>query len=291
VLATLLVIACAGAACVAWGILFERRWYRVRTYRLNILPTDAPAALTVLHLSDLHLVRNDPGKTRFLAGLPQPDLCVVTGDFLAEPAAAESAAQALRPVRGKLASWFVLGSNDYFAARPINPFRYFRRKRKPRRAPRGRSRELVAALEADGWEHLRNMRKDVRLDGAQIEVLGLDDAHIGWHDIRAIPRRSPGRFGFAVMHSPDSAPESAACGWNLIVAGHTHGGQVRLPLIGALVTNSTMPRRLASGLIRIDGALMHLSKGLGTSKYAPFRFWCRPEATILELRRAAADPR
>jgi predicted MPP superfamily phosphohydrolase len=87
------------------------------------------------------------------------------------------------------------------------------------------------------------------------------------------------------MHSPDSAPESAACGYDLILAGHTHGGQVRLPVVGALVTNSDMPRELASGLIRMGPALMHLSPGLGTSKYAPFRFLCRPEVTLVQLRR------
>ena len=90
------------------------------------------------------------------------------------------------------------------------------------------------------------------------------------------------------MHSPDSAPEAAALGYGLIVAGHTHGGQVQLPFVGALVTNSTMPRRLVSGLIRMGTAVLHTSQGLGTSKYAPFRFLCLPEATYLELRPAAA---
>jgi predicted MPP superfamily phosphohydrolase len=89
------------------------------------------------------------------------------------------------------------------------------------------------------------------------------------------------------MHSPDSAPEAAACGYALVVAGHTHGGQVRLPLVGALVTNSNLPRRVVSGLIRMGGAFVHVSPGLGTSKYAPFRFLCPPEATLLELRTAS----
>ena len=85
------------------------------------------------------------------------------------------------------------------------------------------------------------------------------------------------------MHSPDSAPEAAALGYDMVFAGHTHGGQVRLPLVGALVTNCTMPRRLVDGLVRMGTSLLHTSPGLGTSKYAPFRFLCRPEATVLEL--------
>ena len=92
------------------------------------------------------------------------------------------------------------------------------------------------------------------------------------------------------MHSPDTAPEAAALGYRLIVAGHTHGGQVRLPWIGALVTNCSMPRAFASGLVRMGSSVLHTSRGLGTSKYAPFRFWCRPEATYLDLHPGASAP-
>ena len=277
----------AGVLCVAWGVLVERRWYRLVRHRLDILPAggEGPVSLTVLHLSDLHFVAGDRRKAAFLESLPRVDVTVVTGDFLAESEAVETAVAAVAPNRGRLASWFVLGSNDYFEPKPLNYLWYFRKGHKPRRARPGRSRELVSQLEDGGWEHLRNVRRELQLAGLPMELLGLDDAHIHWHDSRAIPRAAPERFGFAVMHSPDSAPESAACGYELIVAGHTHGGQVRLPFVGALVTNSTMPRRLASGLIRMGSSLMVLSPGLGTSKYAPFRFFCRPEATLLELGR------
>ena len=97
------------------------------------------------------------------------------------------------------------------------------------------------------------------------------------------PREHPERFGIAVVHSPDPVPELAALGWDLIVSGHTHGGQVNLPLVGALVTNCSVPRYMAKGLIRLGPSYVHISAGAGTSKYAPFRFWCRPEATLLEL--------
>jgi len=119
VLPLLVAIGAIGAACVLWGILVERSWYRVRRYRLAILPAaGGPDRLTVLHLSDLHFVRGDAKKARFLASLPPADVTVVTGDFLAEPEAVERTVEAVRPVRGRLASWFVLGSNDHFAPRP-----------------------------------------------------------------------------------------------------------------------------------------------------------------------------
>jgi uncharacterized protein len=282
-----LAIAIAGLACVAYGIFVERHAYRLVRRRLAILPADGPESLRVLHLSDLHFVRGDERKRRFLESLPDADVTVVTGDFLAEPQAVETAVAAVGANRGRLASWFVLGSNDYSAPRFVNPLRYLVRRSgaRPRRARRGRPRDLVAALEADGWRDLTNVRDEVDLDGLSVELLGLDDAHIRRHDLRIVPRRAPERFGFAVMHSPDSAPEAVACGYPLVVAGHTHGGQVRLPLVGALVTNSHLPRQVVSGLLRLGDGFVHVSPGLGTSKYAPFRFLCPPEATLLELSR------
>jgi predicted MPP superfamily phosphohydrolase len=287
VLPALLVVVAAGLACVAYGTLIERRWYRLRGHDLAILPPGGPERLDILHLSDLHFVRGDRAKARFLASLPAADVTVVTGDLLAEPEAVETAVAAIRATRGMLASWFVLGSNDYFVPKPLNYFTYFRKTRKRRLATGGRSRELIAQLVADGWTDLTNTRRAVALDGLPVELLGLDDAHIRWHDLRDAPRRAPG-FGLAVMHSPDSAPETAALGYDLLLAGHTHGGQVCLPLLGALVTNCSMPPRLVEGLIRMGPAILHTSRGLGTSKYAPFRFWCRPEATMLRLRRGPA---
>lgn len=275
-------IAGGGIGCVLYGVLVERSWFRLHRLRLAILPAGA-RPLAILHLSDLHLIRGDERKARFLAGLPRADVTVVTGDFLGEPEAVERTVDAVRPTRGRLASWFVLGSNDYYAPRPLNYLEYFRRHRRPRTALPGRPAELVDGLCADGWEDLSNRRRLLELDGLPVELLGLDDAHIGRHDLRVAVREAPERLGLAVMHSPDAAPEAAALGYDLILAGHTHGGQVRLPLVGPLVTNSSAPRRIASGLIRLGPALLHTSPGLGTSKFAPFRFLCRPEATLLEL--------
>ena len=280
-------VAALAAGAVLYGVLVERRWFRVVRRRVPILPAGGPGTLTVLHLSDLHVVRGDRAKARFLASLPRADVTVVTGDFLAEPEAVERAVELVRPARGRVASWFVLGSNDYYVSRPANPFRYFvpHRLRRSRRATWGRSADLVRLLAADGWEDLTNRRRDAEVAGLAVELLGLDDAHIRRHDLRVAPRTATERFGIAVMHSPDSAPEAAACGYELLLAGHTHGGQLAVPFVGPLVTNSAMPRRAAAGLIRIGGSTMSLSPGLGTSKYAPLRFAVRPTAILLELTR------
>ena len=118
----------AGLACVAYGVFVERRWYRTARYRVGALPSGMAGPLTVLHLSDLHFLAGDRRKAAFLNALPHADVCVVTGDILGEPAAVERSVEALRPVRGRLASYFVLGSNDYFAPKEfdVTPFRWSR---------------------------------------------------------------------------------------------------------------------------------------------------------------------
>src|SRR5881396_3686302 len=100
---TLLSLVAIGAGCVAYGVFVERRWYRLASYRLPILPPGHPANLSLLHLSDLHLVGGDRGKARFLASLPAAHVTVVTGDMLGEPEAVEAVAAALAPTRGRIA--------------------------------------------------------------------------------------------------------------------------------------------------------------------------------------------
>jgi predicted MPP superfamily phosphohydrolase len=292
-IAAIVVVAMAGAACVAYGVLIERHWYRLVRRRLDILPATAHRPITLLHLSDLHVVRGSARLRAFLASLPPVDVTAVTGDIVGEPEAVEEAVDILRDVRGRLASYFVLGSNDYYIARPLNPARYFvGGTRRRRRARSARGRELAEMLVADGWTDLDNVRTTAELDGLPIEVFGLDDPHIDRQDLRVAVRREPDRFGLGVVHSPDPMPEIAALGWDLVVYGHTHGGQVRLPIVGALVTNSYVPRRLVSGAVRLGSSIANVSPGLGTSKYAPFRFLCRPEADLLELgpRSSTRDP-
>jgi predicted MPP superfamily phosphohydrolase len=275
-----------GLLCVAYGVLVERKWYRSTRYAIRILPPSS-APVRILHLSDLHMVAADRRKARFIGTLERPDVAVVTGDILGEPQGVEVAVAALRQVRGRTASYFVLGSNDYFAPRPLNYSAYFRRRRARRRkGVASRTGDLVRQLEADGWVHLKNRRAELANDGTRLEVVGLDDPHIERQDLRmAIRPAGDGAngLGLAVVHSPDPAPELAALGYGLILAGHTHGGQVRLPFVGALVTNSHIPTRLCMGLSRLGPAYLHVSPGLGTSKFAPFRFLCRPEATLIEL--------
>jgi predicted MPP superfamily phosphohydrolase len=280
-------VAVAGAACVGYGMLVERDWYRLRRERVRALEPGQPP-LTVLHLSDLHLTVADTRRVAFLERLAaQPvDLVVLTGDMLGEPAALDLVLEALGRFRPRLGAVAVLGSNDYWAPRFRNPLGYFlgpssRRKRSSGRNP---WRELVDGLEARGWTVLSNRRGRL----GDVELAGMDDPHIRHDDPGvAVPAAGNGavRLRMGVVHSPYRRALDAfeRNGYGLLLAGHTHGGQVRLPGVGALVTNCDLPRDRVRGLSRWGSSWLHVSAGLGTSKYAPFRFACRPEASLLEV--------
>jgi predicted MPP superfamily phosphohydrolase len=278
-------LAAAGAACVAYGALVERHWYQLRRETVPVLEQGQPPS-TILHLSDFHLLARDSRRLRFLAELAElpVDLVVVTGDILGEPAALEVALESLRRFRPRVGAVAVLGSNDYYPPRFKNYFAYFR----PRgriRLPRAHNpwRELVDGLERAGWLVLSNQR--ARL--GDLELAGMNDPHIRLDD-SAVPVPPDGngtRLRIGVVHSPYQRSLNAfeRSGYQLVLAGHTHGGQVCLPGIGALVTNCDLPRDRVRGLSRWGSSWLHVSAGLGTSKYAPFRFACRPEASLLSL--------
>ena len=280
-------VAAAGAACVGYGVLVERDWYRLRRERVRALEPGRPP-LTVLHLSDLHLTVADTRRLAFLERLAaEPvDLVVLTGDMLGEPAALDPVLEALGRFRPRLGAVAVLGSNDYWAPRFRNPLGYFLgpSSRRSRSSGRNPWRELVDGLEAQGWTVLSNRRDRL----GDVELAGMDDPHIRRDDPGvAVPANGevPPRLRLGVVHSPYRRALDAfeRNGYGLLLAGHTHGGQVRLPGVGALVTNCDLPRDRVRGLSRWGSSWLHVSAGLGTSKYAPFRFACRPEASLLEV--------
>jgi len=287
VIPVLLGIAAFGVACFLYGALIERNWFALRTHRVPCLPPGS-APVKILHISDLHFRRGQRRKGEFLArcGATRPDLVVCTGDFLDAPGGIDVAVRAMRGLKPS-AALYVLGAHDYYASTPSNPLRYFAGPSN-RRPPKGRPlewRDLVAKLSHEGWRLLRNDAMRLQLDGlGDVDVVGLDDPHLHREDLSVASARSNGGFRLGIVHSPDAAPALAGLGYDLILSGHTHGGQVRVPWIGALVTNTkNIDRRMARGLHRLDGAWLHVSAGLGTSGYTPFRFACRPEACVLEL--------
>jgi predicted MPP superfamily phosphohydrolase len=257
----------------------------------------------VLHLSDLHLLPRQTRKIQWIRDLAslEPDLVVNTGDNLAHLEAVPAAVTAMEPLLER-PGVFVLGSNDYFAPKPRNPALYLTRDHARRTtAPPLPTSELVDALTGAGWLDLNNARGALTVAGRELELVGVDDPHLEYDRYAAVagPADPSAALTVGVVHAPYTRVLDAmtADGAGLVIAGHTHGGQLCLPFYGALVTNCDLDRGRAKGVSRWwpgaagapsaqaprDAAWLEVSAGLGTSPYAPVRFACRPEATLLTL--------
>jgi uncharacterized protein len=291
----LTVAAATGAAALGYASVIERNWFALRRFEIPVLPAGTEP-VQVLHLSDVHLT---PGRHRLLSWIRSldalaPDLVVNTGDSIAHAEAVEPLLDALGPLLDR-PGVFVYGSNDLYSPIPHNPLRYLIGPSSTGRriTPDLPWAELGAGMSAGGWLDANNARGRIKAGGLDIEVGGVHDSHINrdrYHEM-AGPTDPTADLRLGVMHSPEPQimDQFAADGYDLLLAGHTHGGQVCLPGYGTLVTNCGIERERASGLHRHpvhgdhDRPWLHVSAGLGTSPWAPVRFGCRPEASMLTL--------
>ena len=291
-----------GAGGLAYASLIERNAFTVRRFSVPVLPQGA-APLRVLHLSDIHLVPRQVRKIEWLRSLAalQPDLVVNTGDNLADLQGVPAVLRALEPLL-TVPGVFVMGSNDYFAPSLKNPARYLTNAHaRPGESIPLPTSDLVSAFTEAGWRNLNNARATLSVAGQKLELVGVDDAHLSYDRYAEVagPSDPHAALTVGVTHAPYQRvlDSMTADGARLLIAGHTHGGQLCLPFYGALVTNCDLHRRRAKGVSRwwpgagatpsseapADAAWLEVSAGLGTSPYAPVRFACRPEVTLLTL--------
>ena len=287
------VSAAVGAAAIGYATVIERNWFALRRFELPVLPPGSEP-LRVLHISDAHLT---PGRKRLMSWIGaledlDPHLVVNTGDCIAHPEAVRYFLDSLGPLLDR-PGVFVFGSNDLHGPKPGNPLLYLQPG-----GTRGRSgktidlpwEKLRDGMLAAGWLDLNNRRGQLTVGGLDIAFAGVDDPHIYRDRYEQVAGRADpaAALRVAVMHSPEPRllDRFTADGYDLLLAGHTHGGQLCLPVYGTLVTNCGLDRERARGLHRhpVDGqAWLHVSAGLGTSPWAPVRFACRPEASLLTL--------
>ena len=280
-----------GAACFAYGACYEVRAFRLRQASAPVLKQGA-APIRILHISDLHMLPGQRKKQRWVARLAdlRPDLVINTGDNLAHPDAVPGVLAALGPLLERPGA-FVFGSNDYYAPTMKNPLSYLWRHEVKIEddQPTLPWDDLQKAFTQAGWADLTNARESVRLlDGRTVELVGVDDPHVerDRYDEVSGPADLMGRdLSVGVVHAPYRRvlDRMTQDGFPLIIAGHTHGGQVCMPFVGTLTTNCDLDRRRAKGLSKYDDSWLHVSAGLGTSPNAPYRFACPPEATLLTL--------
>lgn len=283
-----------GAGCVAYGVLVEGKDYQVRRFRLPILPAGAEP-VRILHLSDIHLMPGQRAKRQFLAGLAElkPDLVVNTGDNCAHleswPLLVQEFGELLQTP-----GVYVWGSNDYKTPRLKNPTAYLAGPSRPHKQ-QGKQvelpwRNLGAAFGAAGWVDLNHRRAELEIRGTRFAFRGTDDAHLEKDDYSLVAGPAvPGAVNIGVTHAPylRLLDGMTADGLDLILAGHCHGGQVCVPGYGALVTNCDLDTRRVKGVSTHTAgghtAALHVSAGVGMSPFAPYRFACKPEVSVLTL--------
>ncbi|MDP4666619.1 MAG: metallophosphoesterase [Candidatus Nanopelagicales bacterium] len=281
-------IGATGAATLAYGLV-EAQAFTTRELELAVLP-EGSENIRVLHISDLHITPAQTRKINWVKSLVklEPDFVVGTGDFLAHSLAVPAVVEAMDELMD-IPGAFVLGSNDYFAPTLKNPLQYFNKSRviQAGGTPLPTS-ELVEQLTDAGWLDLNNKQSQVTIKGVKIHARGTDDPHVKKDNYAAVSGMfANDTFALGVTHAPyrrvleSFATDNA----HLVLAGHTHGGQICLPFYGALITNCDLPQRQAKGFSKFGDSKMplHVSAGVGTSPFTPIRIACRPEATLLTL--------
>jgi uncharacterized protein len=288
-------VGAVGLAAALYGALIEPRWFRLREETLPALRRgEGGSLLRVLLLADTHLSPPAPGLERFVRSLADEpyDLVVAGGDMLGASGAEQAGVELLAPLtadgRPGIAA---LGSNDLWAPRLKSPHLYFTDPGRRVHGPRLATDRYRAGLEETGWTVLEDDRRTIATHVGPVEVAGLRDPHIPDATLpersRVLARDPSAVARIGIVHAPyvPALDLLAETGYDLILCGHTHGGQVRLPPLGALVTNSDLATHRARGTSRWAGSWLHVSAGLGQSRYAPVRFACRPEASLLTLTR------
>jgi predicted MPP superfamily phosphohydrolase len=231
-----------------------------------------PAAydgLRIAHLTDIHhslfTPLEDVQRAVHLANLLRPDLIALTGDYVTlSPSYIWPAARALGKLRARLGVFAVLGNHDFQVD----------------------ADEITHALRTQHIRVLRNAHFALRAHSATLWLVGVDDLWWGADDLpaalRAVPARDP---KILLCHNPIGIREAAKHGIDLVLSGHTHGGQVRLPVVGSVYGRSKLGARFVEGWNRVDGTQIYVSRGIG-KVLVPVRLGCPPEIACLRLRRA-----
>lgn len=279
-----------GLGIAAWGYS-ELNNFRLKTHTLPILEPGTlrgKESFRILHVSDLHMIPGQETKKAWVSALDSldPDLVINTGDNLSDEKAVPDTLQALEPLLNR-PGMFVFGTNDYWAPRLTNPFKYlFGMKRNPSYVDLPWQGMRAAFIER-GWQDANQKRLEFQVGKIRLAAAGVDDPHHHLDDYSDIagPPNADADLSIALLHSPEPRvlKQFEADGYQLSFSGHTHGGQICLPGERAIVTNSGIDRQRASGLHQFGSMWMHVSNGLGTSKFAPVRIFCRPSATLLKI--------
>jgi predicted MPP superfamily phosphohydrolase len=262
----------AALALGSWAFIWEPSSFVTRFHRVAIPHWRAElAGLRVAVLGDLHVGSPYNGLSKLAEivdatnGL-QPELILLPGDFVIQEVLGgkfvrpEDASAVLARLKAPLGVWAVLGNHDWWLD----------------------EKRVQAALEQHGIRVLEDRAVVIKRGDAQFWLVGISDFWEGAHDVRAATSAIHDEAPVLMFtHNPDVFP-TIANRFSLLVAAHTHGGQVHLPLLGRPIVPSAYGQRYASGHVVENGRHLFVSSGLGTS-IIPVRFRVPPEISVLEL--------
>jgi uncharacterized protein len=257
-------------ALIATGLYWRARKNaeNIKIRRHDIRSPEVPASFdgfTILHLSDLHVDMNDGAMRRLVELLPtiSYDLCVLTGDYRAKTFGPYQAAlEGIARVRAHLDGpvYGVLGNHDTV--------------------------RMVPRLEEIGIRMLLNESETIERGGEQLHLVGIDDAH--YYRVDNIEKAAAGvagaEFSILLSHTPEIYRQAAHAGFNVLLSGHTHGGQICLPGAVPIMLDSVLPRRMGAGAWCYHDMVGYTSVGVG-SCILPVRLNCFPEITLHRLLR------
>lgn len=253
--------------------------YRLRVEQVEIYLSTLPSTLdglSICHLSDTHFTHFGILEQKLLDSLSKtrPDICVITGDIADKPEGFDVLRRVLAAINPPLGVYAVLGNGELRLNMP--------------------SSELSRELSSLGVILLDNRHVDLSISGVNLSIIGVSDPFEGIDDLNAamidVPNES---FKVLLAHSPDILMQMGNHQVDLILAGHTHGGQVRLPIVGALWLHCRHNLGLSCGHFKpekLSGALgfdladchLYISRGIGSGALRP-RLLCPPELAVLRL--------
>ncbi|MGI4789634.1 MAG: metallophosphoesterase [Janthinobacterium lividum] len=270
----------AGLGLLAYAAGVEP--YAIETVHWDLFAPRLPEAFegyTIYQISDLHMRqmgRRERLLESLLRGLPQADLVAVTGDLIHTPAGIGPFLTLAQAFQARDGAYAIFGNSEH--KNGVRPY------------------ALSRTLSENGIVPLMNQHVLLMRGDSKIVLAGVDDPVNDKDDICEALKDAPANlFTLLLMHSPDSIAEAVLRGVDVVLSGHTHGGQIRLPWYGALYTHSLLGRRMSDGYysrrrlrhaigIRPGRTQLYVTRGIGISGLA-LRFLTRPELTIITLRR------
>ncbi len=275
---TLAAVGALGMGALGWA-LREAQALVIETIRVPLASESALGGMTVLHLSDLHAKGPQTwsvGALRQLEGL-DPDLVLVTGDMITQPPGLRPAARALARLQSRLGTFVTLGNHDHYhgtlGQRLTGAIGRF-----------SHPEAVLRVFAEEGLNTLRNSSCRLETVSDALQLVGTDDPYFGIADLDlAYAKVDPTEPVLLLAHSPDAARLVGGRRCDLMLSGHTHGGQILAP--GGIIrgmTNTALRLPATYGLMMLEGVPTHVSAGVGTANL-PLRFNCPPRATLLEF--------